>query len=72
MIVANKKLYKAIISLIEGARNETAIYVNAKISFLYWHIWAMINSEILQNKRADYGAKIIATLSQQLTKNYGR
>lgn len=56
MLLANKKLYKAIISLIESAKGDTAVYVNAKISFLYWNIGDIINSEILQNKRANYGA----------------
>lgn len=46
--------------------------MNAKISLLYWNIGDIINSEILQNKRANYGSEIIATLSQQLTKDYGR
>lgn len=67
MLPTNKKLYKAIISIIETAKGETAEYVNAKISLLYWNIGDVINSEILQNKRADYGSEIIATLSQQLS-----
>jgi len=39
---------------------------------LYWHIGKRINSDILNNKRAEYGKQIIATLSQQLTLEYGR
>jgi len=31
-----------------------------------------INDNILQNKRANYGKEIIATLSQQLQKKYGK
>jgi hypothetical protein len=61
--MANSKLYKTIISLIETAKGETALYVNAKISLLYWNIGDVINNEILQNKRANYGSEIIATLS---------
>lgn len=72
MLPANKKLYKAIVSLIETAKDETAVYVNAKISLLYWNIGIVINNEILKNKRAGYGSEILATLSQELTKNYGR
>ena len=67
-----KTLYHAIVSLIETARTETAVYVNAKVSLLYWNIGAVINKDILQNKRATYGTEILATLSQQLAQNYGR
>ena len=57
--MANSKLYKTIISLIETAKGETAFYVNAKISLLYWNIGDVINNEhpdgsrvlLLQGKR---------------------
>ncbi len=39
---------------------------------LFWHIGNRINKEILQNKRADYGKQIVATLSTQLEERYGR
>lgn len=32
----------------------------------------VINQKILQNKRADYGKKIVVTLSRQLTEKCGR
>lgn len=67
-----KSLFKAIVSLIETAKGETAVYVNAKISLLYWNIGSMINKELLQHKRATYGTEILATLSQELTQSYGR
>jgi len=42
------------------------------LSILYWHIGKRINSEVLKNKRAEYGKQIIVTLSQQLTLEYGK
>jgi predicted nuclease of restriction endonuclease-like (RecB) superfamily len=39
---------------------------------LFWHIGNRINKEILQNKRADYGKQIVATLSAQLEERFGR
>ncbi len=39
---------------------------------LYWHIGDRINSEILKDKRAEYGKQIIVSLSRQLTKEYGK
>ncbi len=67
-----KSFYNAIVSLIEQAKHETAVYVNAKVSLLYWNIGTMINSEVLQHKRASYGHEILATLSQELTLKYGK
>ncbi|MDP4162383.1 MAG: PDDEXK nuclease domain-containing protein [Bacillota bacterium] len=62
-----KTLYHVIVSLIETARAETAVYLNAKVSQLYWNIGAVINKDILQNKRATYGTEIVATQSQQFS-----
>jgi hypothetical protein len=39
---------------------------------MYWRIGNRINSEILGNQRAEYGKQIVATLSRQLTIEYGR
>jgi hypothetical protein len=39
---------------------------------LYWYIEKTINIALLKNKRADYSESIIATLSQQLSKTYGK
>lgn len=45
--------------------------VNAGLTATYWHIGKRINEEVLQNNRAAYGEQIIATLSQQLTEEFG-
>ena len=39
---------------------------------LFWKIGATINLSILENKRAEYGKKIVASLSRELTEKYGR
>ena len=39
---------------------------------LFWNVGKRINEDMLQNKRADYGKQIVATLSRQLTEKYGR
>ena len=39
---------------------------------LFWHIGNRINKEILQNKRADYGKRIVPTVSAQLEERFGR
>lgn len=65
-------LFKDISVLIEESKNTVAITVNATLTFLYWNIGKRINVDILNNKRAEYGKEIVATLSRQLTENFGK
>lgn len=65
-------LLSEVCSLIDTSRQRVAITVNAEISALYWHIGQRIHQEVLQGKRAEYGKQIIASLSVQLTEEYGR
>jgi len=58
-------------SLIETARHNVAVTVNVGLTILYWQIGDRIRQNILKEKRADYGKEIVATLSQELTKEYG-
>jgi len=58
-------------TLIEEARSATATAVNAALTMLYWRVGLRINREVLTRGRADYGEKIVATLSQQLAQEYG-
>ena len=57
---------------IEEARQTVAITANSATTILYWNIGHRINSEILNNKRADYGKRIILLLSKKLTEEYGK
>ena len=59
-------------SLIESAREQTARAVNSALVGLYWHIGTRIREDVLQEQRAGYGEQIVATLSRQLTAEYGR
>jgi predicted nuclease of restriction endonuclease-like (RecB) superfamily len=65
-------LFPEIRELIDASRQKLAITVNAEISMLYWHIGKRIRQEVLQGRRADYGARLIASLSKRLTEEYGR
>jgi len=58
-------------SLIETARHNVAVTVNAGLTVLYWQIGSRIRQDILKEKRAEYGKEIVATLSRQLTDDYG-
>ena len=67
----NTTLFADIKQLIEGARSAVAQTVNAGLTMLYWNIGKRINREILKNRRAEYGEKILPTLSAKLEKEYG-
>ena len=58
--------------LIEGARQQMAQAVNAGLTTLYWQIGTRIRQDILKDKRAEYGAEIVATLGRQLETEFGR
>ena len=70
--ITNNNLFEQIKNLIEQTKNNVAIAVNSSLTMMYWHIGKLINDEILQNKRAEYGKEIVATVSQQLIKQYGK
>jgi predicted nuclease of restriction endonuclease-like (RecB) superfamily len=57
--------------LILSARQTVARGVNAALVVLYWKVGERIRKDILREKRAEYGEEIVATLSQQLTAEFG-
>lgn len=59
-------------ALIDSARASVASYVNATLTVTYWQIGLVIDSEVLREGRAEYGAQILVTLSQELTARYGK
>jgi len=65
------KLLNSIIGLIDQTRHIVAKTVNQELTLLYWNIGKTINDDILKNDRADYGKKLIPTLSLALTDKYG-
>lgn len=69
---APRKLLADLRSLIEGARSGVAQAVNSAQVLLYWQVGHRIQSEILRHDRAAYGEEIVATVSRQLSADYGR
>ena len=58
--------------MIEESRRSLAGEVNAAMTMLYWRIGTRINQEILQGERAEYGKQIVASVSQELSREYGQ
>ena len=70
--VIKPNLFKDIKSLIEKTKVQVTYNINSNLVLINWHIGKRIQEEILKNKRAEYGSQIVATLSQQLTNEYGQ
>ena len=58
--------------LIILTRERVAQTVNAGLTTLYWQIGHRIRKDILQEKRAEYGAQIVSALGRQLEIEFGR
>jgi len=58
--------------LIVAAREQVARAVDSGLVTLYWHIGRRVHQDILKEKRAEYGAKIVSALGTQLSEEFGR
>jgi len=69
---ATKRLLGDIRLLIEQSLSHIAQSVNSTLVMRNWRIGKRIRDEILRGKRADYGEKIVHSVSAQLSAEYGR
>src|SRR5512132_3534243 len=58
--------------LILGAREQTARVVNAGLTLLHWQLGDRIRREVLAEKRAEYGERIVSGLGKRLEAEFGR
>lgn len=65
-------IYDEISLLIEQSQHQVIVHTNSILTLLFWQIGFKINTEILNNSRADYGKQIVPTLAAQLENKYGR
>jgi len=65
-------LFADIKTLIEQSKQQIAIVVSSTMTMLYWQIGSRIKTDILQNKRAEYGQEVVKQLSANLTEQYGK
>ncbi len=66
------QLISTIKNLIGKARESVISKANTELVMLNWNIGKLIRIQIQKNDRADYGEQIVATLSQQLSLEYGK
>ena len=57
--------------MITEARDHVSQAANAALTTLYWKIGQRIHHDILTEKRADYGKRIVASLGRHLTTEFG-
>ncbi len=58
--------------LIEEARKQVASTADATLVRLYWQVGHRIRVDVLEGRRAEYGAKIVVEVGKQLATRYGR
>ena len=59
-------LYKRVSEIIEFRKARAGSFANCEVTMMYWEVGEHIGSVLLDGIRADYGKRIVATLSQQL------
>jgi len=64
-------LFSNVSQIIEQRKFNIVSTANNQIVLMFWEIGKYINTAILGMERAEYGKKIVATLSQQLQQKYG-
>lgn len=60
-----------IVTLIQSAKGHVAREYNSTQVYLAWFIGKRIEDELLQHKRADYGERLIESISETLSQKYG-
>jgi hypothetical protein len=68
----NTELFVEVKDLIQSAKQQAAVTVNAELTLLYWQVGKRITDEVLKGERAEYGQQIIKTLAKQLTESVGK
>jgi predicted nuclease of restriction endonuclease-like (RecB) superfamily len=68
----SKRLLGDLRRMIDDSRQIVAQTVNAALVWLYWSLGKRIREDLLKQKRAEYGQRILYALSRELTATYGR
>ena len=65
-------LFSDVSQIIERRKNSAFSIANSQVVLMFWEIGKYINSVILGMERAEYGKKIVVTLSRRLVAKYGK
>ncbi len=64
-------LYSDVRELIANAKKRAAVTVNWEAVMANWQVGSRIRTDVLKNKRAEYGKQIVAKLASRLTVEFG-
>ncbi len=59
-------------TLIQSARQRVAVAASSTTTLLYWHLGRRLLTENLQDERAQYGKRVLLTVSRELTDEFGQ
>jgi len=65
-------VFSNVSQIIEKRKFNVISTANSQIILMFWEIGKYINSVILGTERAEYGKKILSTVSTKLVENYGK
>ncbi|MBN1969652.1 MAG: hypothetical protein JXR48_12255 [Candidatus Delongbacteria bacterium] len=65
-------LYKDLTDLIDNTKRQILVNINSNQVLLNWNIGKRIKSEILKDKRAEYGKQVVDALSKDLLNSHGK
>jgi predicted nuclease of restriction endonuclease-like (RecB) superfamily len=65
-------LIERVSAIIENRKSRAGTYANREVTLMYWEVGQFINSVVLDGERAEYGKRIVSTLSTQLAERYGK
>lgn len=69
----NRVIFQQVVELLQNARQQVLRTVNSTMTYTYFEIGRMIIEEEQNGKnRAEYGKQLLKSLSQQLTKEFGK
>ena len=71
-LIDETALFERVSAIIETRKFRAQAAANSEATLMFWEVGQYVNSVILEAKRATYGKQIVATLSLQLQKKYGK
>ena len=66
------RLVRDLGQMIESARQQVAVTANAALTSLYWQLGQHVRTKVLEGRRGEYGAQIVAAVGRQLETRYGK
>jgi len=70
-MVDESVLFEKVSAIIENRKYRANAYANSEVTIMFWEVGKYISSALLGGERAEYGKRVVATLSARLVKKYG-